>query len=129
MSWDAGVAATGLASIAVFALAFRFSGLIKRSRAAIATATKTLSVIRQSDLDDDEKERAAQKAAIELFRGFLLITLSACLVLAAPGIVIWAGDAIGLASAPAVLDFLLSWEVLIGASLLLVGLLWFLRRR
>ena len=128
MTSELGVIGAGLLSIAAFAVAFRFSGLVARARAAIALVSTTLAVITEPSLDDDEKERVTQRAAIDLFKAFALITLTASLVLAAPGIVIWFSDVMGLARLQDVLDFLLSWEVLIGTSLLLLAALWLLRR-
>lgn len=88
-----------------------------------------MAVIAEKAVDDDQKERIIQQAAVRLFGQFSVITLIAILVLAVPGAVMWAGDLIGLAPFAAVSDFLLSWEVITGATVVILGTAWLVRRR
>ena len=90
-------------------------------------ASQAMSVIAEKALDDEEKQRLVQCAALQLFGQFVLITLIAIVVLAVPGVVIWAGDLIGLAPFGAVTDLLLSWEIIIGATVLSLAAVWLVR--
>ena len=83
-----------------------------------------MAVIFEKTLDDEEKERLVQRAALHLFGHFALITLTAIVVLAVPGVVMWIGDLIGVAPFAAVSDLLLSWEVIIGATVLILATIW-----
>ena len=129
MTSDAGVLVVGLAAIAAFVGAFHFSGLVARSLAVVTVARETMAVIADKTLDDAEKEPLVQRAALRLFGHFGLITLAAIVLLAVPGLVMWGGDLIGLAPFIAVTRFLLSWEVIVGATVLIVAAVWLLRRR
>lgn len=128
MPWDWGVAAVGIAAIAVFALAFQYSGLVERSLAAMAVARDTMAIIGDKSLDDDEKEPLVQKAAIRLLGYFAVLTLISLLVLAAPALLMWLGQLAGIASFAAVSDFLLSWQVIVGATVLMIAVIWIARR-
>ena len=124
MTWNTGILAVGLVSVAAFVAAFRVSGLATRVRGAVMVASQAMSVIAEKTLDDDEKQRLARRAALQLFGQFFLITLTAILVLAVPGVVIWAADLIGIAPFGAVTALLLSWEIIIGATVLILAAVW-----
>ncbi len=128
MTWDAGVLIVGLATILAFVGAFHVSGLVARAKAVVTLTSQTMAVISDTTLNDEEKERMVQGAALRLFGQFILITLTAIVVLTMPGVVMAVGDLIGLASFAAVSEFLLSWEVIIGATLLILGGVWLVRR-
>jgi len=128
LTWDAGVLVVALATMAAFVAAFHFSGLIGRARSAVATVSQTVAVISEKSLDDEEKERLVQRAALQMFGQFALITVTAAVVLLVPGAIIWIGDLIGLASVAAVSRFLLSWEVILGATALILAVVWLARR-
>ncbi len=129
MTWDAGVLIVGLADIAAFVAVFHVSGLVARALVALTVARETMAVISDKSLDDEEKEPLVQRAALRLFGQFGLITLTAIVLLAVPGVVMWGGDLIGLAPLAAVSDFLLSWEVIIGATVAILAAVWLVRRR
>ena len=127
MTWDTGILAVGLTSVVAFVAAFRVSRLATRARGAVMIASQAMSVIAEKALDDEEKQRLVQCAALQLFGQFVLITLIAIVVLAVPGVVIWAGDLIGLAPFGAVTDLLLNWEIIIGATVLSLAAVWLVR--
>jgi hypothetical protein len=129
LTWDAGVLVVGLAAIAAFAAVFHVSGLVARALAALAVARETMAVIGDKTLDDEDKEPLVRRAALRLFGQFGLMTLAAIVVLAVPGAVVWGGDLIGLAPFAAVSDFLLSWEVIVGATVAILAAVWLTRRR
>lgn len=119
----------GIAAILAFALAFHFSRLPARARQALATAREALALMGASELSDAEKERLIQRSALHLFTHFALITLSAIAVLAVPALVMLLGEVAGAAPFAAVSDFLISWQVIAGATLIMVAGSWLMRRR
>ncbi len=124
MNWDWGVVIVGFATITVFVGAFHVSGLVARAQVVVTLTRQTLAVISDKALDDVEKERAVQRAALGLFRQFMVMAGTAIVVLAMPAVVMWGGELIGLASFAAVSGFLLSWQVIIGATVLILCGIW-----
>ena len=129
MTWDAGVLVVGLATIAAFVVTFYLSGLVARARAAVTVASQTMAVIVDKTLDDEEKERLAQCAALRLFGQFAQITLTVTVVMVVPSVMMWVGDLVGVAPFAAVSDFLLSWEIIIGATVVISAAAWLVGRR
>ena len=113
-------AIVGLASIAAFFFAFHFSGLVNKVKSANVIARETLGVIKEEMLEDEEKEQLVQRASLQLFAKFFVITITALAVLLVPGIIISIGDLIGFAPFDSVYSFLLSWEVIVSTTLIVV---------
>ena len=128
MTWDAGTLVVGLAIIAAFVAALYVSGLVARALTAATVVRETMATIADKTLDDEEKEPLVQRAALRLFRQFVLNTLTAIAVLAVLSAVLWIGDLIGLATFAEVSDFLLSREVIIGATVMVPAAVWLVRR-
>ena len=122
------IAAVAVGAIIAFTAAFRVSGLVKRAAAAASAARHALAAISDPGLADEEKERVVRSAALQLFVHFALITLLAAAVLVAPLVVLWVGDLSGIAPFATVFKFLLKWEVIVGATLLLFAASWLARR-
>lgn len=123
------VGAVGLVSAAAFAAALWFSGLVGKARGAVSDARAAMAVMGDAGLDDDAKEARIQAAARGMFASFGAIVLRCAVVLAAPAAAIYGADLAGLADADAVIDFLLSWEALIGLTLAFGAAAWLLGRR
>lgn len=105
-------------AIAAFMAAFIASGLVTVATNAGMTARDSLRVMGDASLDDDAKERAVRAASLRLFGAFGSIALRSALTLSAPLAVIWLGDMAGIAEAVATTDFLLRWDVIIGATVI-----------
>lgn len=120
MIWETGTLAVGVGSIILFVVAFHFSGLIRRTKAVLAIARETFGVISDKSVEDEEKEAFVQKAVFRLLKYFGIILLSIVALLGAPSLLVWICDLAGIASFTAVLDFLSSWKVILGASILML---------
>lgn len=118
MTDNVSIIIVGLVSILVFILAFRYSKLVSLAKNTMAETGKATSMLRDASIDDEEKERAVQRASLFLLKQSLLIISWSALVLAAPVAVIWLGDVVGIARHSDVSDFLLSWQVLFGTSVI-----------
>jgi hypothetical protein len=91
------------------------------ARQVVATARRGMEAIRDPALDDEAKEKAAQRAAVGLFHVFLSITLRSLIALLASAAVVYAADAAGLVPAPATMARLASWEFIIATTIVLTA--------
>ncbi len=128
MAFDPVIIAVSLVATGVFVVCFRYSGLIKVAQDAIALARDAGQVMSSKTLSDDEKEAAVQKASIGLMGAFVQITIRAAIVLAATFGIIWASELIGLTTSAAVTDFLLTWQAIVGLSVLVMIIAFVWRR-
>lgn len=110
-----------VASILVFVLALGRSGVVSVSGAVLAEMRRASLVLRDRALDDLAKERAARRAALRLFGASAGILLRGGVVVGLAFLPIWIADLAGLAPAGAVLDWLMRPEVIVVASLVLLG--------
>lgn len=122
-----GVILTGLAAIAAFAGAFQISGLLARALSAGDMAREAMAVMGDKTLGDAEKETRVQKAALGLFGAFFRILLLSLAILIPPALIVLGADLAGVAAWPDVESFLLSWEVILGATVLICALIWWKR--
>ncbi len=116
-------------AIAAFLAAFRSFAIVGAARQALALAASATGVMRDKTLSDDEKEAAVQRAALSMLRasGSIFWRVAATLICTvAP---IYALDIIGFADAGQVLAFLARPDVIISASILVGGGLWWFSRR
>ncbi|MEL7028277.1 MAG: hypothetical protein AAGL49_03500, partial [Pseudomonadota bacterium] len=71
-------------SVVVFAIAFHLSGVVRTGAAALEELGRALKTMSSAEIGDDEKERAAQNAAMKLLGSAASILIrSAIAVLAA----------------------------------------------
>jgi hypothetical protein len=112
------VVGVAIASFVAFVAAFQASGLVVRARGVIATTRAALQVMMDPSLSDDEKEQRVRSASRSLLVAFCTIALRTGLVVAAPALVLYAADVLGLAPSAAVMAFLLSWPALVGFSVM-----------
>jgi len=89
----------------------RVAEVMRCSRSALAH-------LRDKDLTDLQKEREMRAQAMRLLSLFLILTVSAAAALAVPVGVVGMLDLAGLVAIEAVLDRLLSWELLLATLLL-----------
>lgn len=113
--------------VAGFAVLAHYIGLLRWTGEVMGHVKKSMSVLKDSQLDDYAKEKALKSSSIKLFRLLgLLIVGSATAVLAPVGLV-WLLDAIDLMSLDEVMDMLMRWDFLMTATI--VGLLTFFMLR
>lgn len=124
MTLDASVLVVGLTAVVCFAVALRISGLVAQIHAAIAVARQTIVVFTDKNLDEATKEKLLQRDARRLLGQATLIVLTSVFVLATPGVVLWVSDLSGVAPFAVVSDFLLSLEVIIGGTVIIVMIAW-----
>ncbi len=107
-----------------FALIVRRTRLVGHSREAAERARASLSVLTDSTLSDEEKERRLRAGSVRLFGLMARILFGAGLALLVPLAGVWALARLGLASFPEVIavlsrvDFVVLLSLIAGAGLL-----------
>jgi hypothetical protein len=114
-------AAAGILSILVFAATLWRSGIVAVAAAASQTAGSALAALRDPLLDDVARERRMRAASLALFGAAASIALRSALVLVLAAAPVVLAHAAGLARYDEVVDYLLSWPVLIGATVVLAA--------
>jgi len=67
------IAGFAVASILAFLVVFWLIGVVPEASKAVATASGAARIVASKELDDDTKEREAQRAAIGLLKGVFSI--------------------------------------------------------
>jgi len=99
-------------------------GLIASARRALDRAREAFAVVRRRDLDDAEKERATRAHAVAMLVSFAAIVGSAALATAVPLGIVWLAQLAGLVDFDAVLDALVSWQLLLGSVVAWLAFVW-----
>lgn len=109
-----------LATIVVvaFAVLLERMNVAASGRAVAERATKSLLVLKDSALTDDEKELALRREAVHLFRQFGAIVVLGLLALLLPLGAVWLLDRAGWASMTDVLDVLGRVDFLVAATVI-----------
>jgi hypothetical protein len=113
VSDDLSAIIVGAVSVLLAASLFRVSGVVERSKRAVAVATDAVRTMRSTSLSEDEQEAAIRRASIQLFGSFFYITFGLAIVLMVPAGFIWLSDIGGLASNEEVIEVLLSWPAIV----------------
>ena len=100
----------GLAAVICFMLVFERLRVTAVARRALQTAIDASKTFRNGAATDDEKERAARAASLELFRCFGSITIRSAAALVASVLLLLLFQASGLARISEVNLLMLSWQ-------------------
>ena len=107
-------------SLTFVALAKRL-GLFTKPFEVVAISKDAYRVFTDSTLNDDIKEVIMQQSAKTLARQFVFISAALLVAAAAPLAVVWVLAAVGLVSLKAVVEALLSWQVLLTGTLIITA--------
>jgi hypothetical protein len=112
----------GAAFLAISVIALlKVLGVIDRAQGAVETSRESFAVLASATASDDEKERAARASAGRLFSAFLAIAARSIAALAAPTLVLWALDRMGVMSLEGALRATVSWPFLLGLVVVAVA--------
>jgi hypothetical protein len=103
-------------------------GLVPKSMSVIGRSRGAVAVLRDSNLNDDEKESALQASALGLLRLLMQLLGASAVAALVPIGTIWLLDVLGLMSFEAVLDMLADWRFLLAATVVGTGVSWALQR-
>lgn len=122
------IAITSLLTIILFVAVFMLAGLIPAARRALQAAQQAVQVMRDPALDDLAREKAVQSAAVQVSRITLLLIVKVAVLLAVTALPALAADLAGLAPWTDTVGFLSRWDVLLGATIIVGGLVIGIRR-
>ncbi len=94
--------------------------LIKRTKQIVTISRHSIEAIRNSNLDDKQKEIALQQNGKHLFKLFLILAFGGATSILLPLDVVWLFDRIGLVSFRSVLDVTFSTVFIITSGVLFV---------
>lgn len=109
------VYAAELAAVLCFVLVFDRLGVVTVARRAFQSAVDASKTVRDAGLSDDEKERAARAASLELLGCFGSITIRSVAALAASVLLLLLFHVSGLARMSDVNSLMLSWPGIVVA--------------
>jgi hypothetical protein len=104
------------AFVAVFLVCIRLFSLPGTAKEILTTVASSRTAMFDKTLDDRAKESALQAFSKRLFSLFLLLSLGGTASLLLPAGLIWLGSLTGVFAFTAVLEALLSWKFLVGAT-------------
>ena len=108
-----------------FMILMKIFGLVGRTKKVTVVAKSALDVIRDSNLDDRQKEAATQKMAKELFSLFFLIAGASRLALAVPLGLVWIMELADLLTVSEVIGATLTLQFIgIAAAISVAMFLW-----
>lgn len=111
--------AVAIASILFFLVAFWAAKVASAASAAVGIAVRAMKTLASDELDDETKERASRKAAIDLLRCALSIAARFSVSIVGAGIPILAADALNLADANDTIAYLSRLDVIVVSSIVL----------
>lgn len=100
----------------LFLVAWRLSGIYPCVLSVLSLSREATRAMMDASLDDDEKERLARRYGLEMFRGFIVLTLRSAVVLALPVGTLLILDALNVVEFRSVTELLARWEVIVGAT-------------
>jgi hypothetical protein len=108
-------------SVLIFIVAFWRLRIVDVGLHVLSVATGATAVLKDKNADDLVREKAMQKAAIDLFKSFFTILFRSALALALSLAPIWLADVAGLVSIDEVIIFMSRWDVLIVITLIVTA--------
>lgn len=111
-----------------FATLAHLMDLVPKSVSVLGHSRSAVAVMRDSNLNDDEKESALQASALALVRLLMQLLAGSAVAALVPIGLIWLLDMLGLMSFEAVLDTLASWRFLLAATVVGTGVSWAMQR-
>ncbi len=112
-----------------FIIIVKLFNLVEKSTKVIGIAKSAVSIVRDADIDDYQKEIAMQKYAKELFFLFFLITTISLLAIAIPFSFIWLMERAELLTVNEVIDTTLSLEFITVTVVLSIIFFWLVRKK
>lgn len=122
------IVATAAASISLFLVAFWLLRVLPVSASALAVARGALDTIRDTAIDDFARQKAVQRASLQMFGILVSILGRGAAAVGASLLPIWLADVTDLAASDQVIAFLLRWDVIV-STLVVFVLLYYARTR
>ena len=112
-----------LIALALFMAAIHFTGMVSRVKGVIVTTHETVGIMRSTELDDEQKEAAVQKAAIAMMLSFVTILLRVIVICAVPALFVYICMGAGLLTEEALYAGLSNWYFIVITSVIALAVL------
>ena len=110
--------------VLAFVALLKLLRVVERSQQVVAISKGAVSDLANSALNDDQKEKAMRARSKSLGFHFLFLALGVAIAIFAPVGLIWALDLVGFLSFGEVMATVVTWEFIIGGSLLMILVFW-----
>ena len=114
------IVAIAMAAIATFVVAFSVLRVWQAATGAVTTARGAMTLLSDSAMDDETRERAVRRASGQLFLMAASVALRGTLAAVIAVLPVLAAERVGMIVFDDVLAFLSRWDVAIGASVLVL---------
>ena len=121
--------AGGIGTVLGFLIFVKLFRLVEKSMMTINLAHKSMTIVRDTNLDAHQKEIVLQKNAKELFYLFFIITAGSTVALAIPFGLIWLLEIAGLVTVDEVIGTTLSLEFIVATVIISFGAFWLMRKK
>lgn len=115
------IAFAAILSIGIFTLCLRTFGVIRVGAGALATSRNAVAAMRDTQLNDDERERIVQSASIRLLGAFFSIVIRSAFVVIASFLPIWFVSLTGTTTIEDIFEFLSRWDVIVVATSVIIA--------
>lgn len=108
-------------AIGLFIISLKILGVVRRVGLVIRDVHDAMSVIRSTDISEEEKEAEIQKAAIGMLGSFFSITLRVAATLAIPVLFVAVGSLIELYTYEEAIYAASDWKFIITSTAVMIG--------
>ena len=115
------IAATAIASIGFFIGTFWVLGIARVGARVLVIAKGAIATMRDERLDDEVREKVAQRASIQLIGAFFSILVRSVLAFLASFLPIWIASMADFATIEDVLRYLSRWDVIVIVSMVIIA--------
>ncbi len=113
------IPAISIVSIVVFIGALWGSDVARVGAGALTTTQGAIAAMRDESLNDEAREKAVQRASLQLMGAFASILVRGGLTLMVSILPLWLASLAGLAEIEEVMHYLSRWDVIIIASVVI----------
>ena len=103
--------------------------LVGQSRKVLDTVQQAFVTLGDPGLDDRQKETRLRGQAGRLFKLFFIIVGICMIALGVPLAIVWLMDKLGWLNLKHVIDMTLSWQFIVGASIIMIAAAWISERK
>lgn len=122
------IVSTAILSLAIFMGGLWVFGVARSGADVLYTARNAVAILRDESVDDDTREQAARRASLQLLGGFVSILIRSAVALLASFSPIWLADMAGWVQTRDVVEFMIRWDVIAIAAIVVLGAYVALRR-
>jgi hypothetical protein len=105
-----------------FAYLVHLFGLVRATQLALSISREAVQVISHDEFSDEEKEQRLKSSSVRLFRILAILIFGTFGALLLPFGVVWIAQFLGIMTHHGVIQILLRWDFVVGASIVGVAL-------